>query len=524
MSGGPTYESTHQLLLGLAGHIDDDLLAWVRELAAVGEEARAVSLATAGIAAGRIPLPGPVRAALIEAGHAARVGIDPAELAPAAELPVAHRFTASVPGAPDVASAVRALPPRQLQGTTVHLTWRLTPAGTAPGPLPHPVVIVEIDPARHSGEMLSYLMASGLTRSGVHASVEVITAGQPLPAYHEAALAAAVPVLHGANGPGAGGPGVEPGAVTEPVRIVRPFDEPEPAEEPAAEPLGEVAAAEPLGEVAAPDEPTEESTEPAPGEPSAAEPAVEPEPILDPGEPHPFADVPLPPPPPRPPAAGAALSALSDPIPEPDPLSDPLSEPLLAPLLDPTIREDDPLGVDHLVSRSPAADEAPAEQPAAESAPATGAGPVETAENVLIEDSWAAEWESGAWAMPLDELRPEPDREPPADPSRPGLTEQVTPPQPQRHGFTQEVPPPAPPPEPRQARTQVPPPASRPEPPAPRRGEPTRLSDADRELLARLQAELVQGRKPRRPGAPATGRPGANGRGPNRPERPPEAR
>src|SRR5947199_6745889 len=73
---GPTYESTHQLLLGLAGHVDDDLLSWVRELVAVGEEARAVSLVTAAVVAERIRLPEPVRAALAGAGRAARCGID----------------------------------------------------------------------------------------------------------------------------------------------------------------------------------------------------------------------------------------------------------------------------------------------------------------------------------------------------------------------------------------------------------------------------------------------------------------
>ncbi|MGI5126403.1 hypothetical protein ACQEVB_06255 [Pseudonocardia sp. CA-107938] len=515
---GPTYESTHQLLLGLAGHVDDDLLGWVRELAAVGEEARAVSLVTADVVAERIALPAPVRTALADAARAARAGIDPIELAPAAEPTVEHRFAAAPAGAGDVAAAVRALPARQLQGTSVHLTWRLTPAGTAPGPLPHPVVIVEIDPVRHSGEMLSYLVASGLARGGVHASVEVIAAGQAPPPYQRAALAAAVPVAVGGapvpepiteNVPTV--PAPETTAVTEPVRIVRPVDNEPTVTEPVPE-------AEPVAEAV---------EQPADEEP------VEPEPVLDPSEPHPFADIPPARPRRRPAADAPALSALSD------PLSGPLSEPLMAPLLDPTIHEHDPLGVDHLVGPSrhplaPVPDEPdePAEEPAAEEpAPEPEPSP---------EDSWAAEWESGAWAMPLDELESSP-AEPAAttddEPDDGDVDDDVEREPAPRHGLDLHEEPPAPEP-PRQLRAPRPTPmqpnrrGERPDPPAPRgpesrpatRPEPARLSDADRELLARLQAELVQGRKPRRPGASATGRPGSNGRGPNRrTENPPDA-
>jgi hypothetical protein len=553
---GPTYESTHQLLLGLAGHVDDDLLSWVRELVAVGEEARAVSLVTADVVAERIQLPAPVRAALVEAGRTARAGIDPVELAPAAEPSVEHRFAAAPAGAGDVASAIRALPARQLQGAAVHLAWRLTPAGTAPGPLPHPVVILEIDPVRHSGEMLSYLVASGLARGGVHASVEVVAAGQAHPPYQSAALAAAVPVAVGDSGESGGVPTVESpvvpepvteavptvtvesAAVTEPVRVVQ------------AIPLADI---EPADDAVQDDEP-EYAEEPAEaeheelGDIADEDPAVdEPEPVLDPSEPHPFADIrtdarptPQPDRPRRRPVAGApALAALSD------PLSGPLSEPLMAPLLDPTIHAHDPLGVDHLVGPSrhtlaavgsETPEEEPQESPAEAAEPVAEAAPEPAAEphlesvpepELLAEDSWAAEWESGAWAMPLDDVEATPADEAAGAGSEP----------PARHGLDQHDEPPAALEPPRQLRAPRPAPvqperrSERQEPPAPRSGEPrparpepTRLSDADRELLARLQAELVQGRKPRRSGAPAGGRPGSNGRGPNRRDtNPPEA-
>lgn len=568
----PTYESTHQLLLGLAGHVDDDLLSWVRELVAVGEEARAVSLVSADVVAERIQLPAPVRVALVEAGRVARAGIDPVELAPAAEPAVEHRFAANPAGAGDVAAALRALPSRQLQGTSVHLTWRLTPAGTAPGPLPHPVVILEIDPARHSGEMLSYLVASGLARGGVHASVEVVAAGQAHPPYQRAALAAAVPVAVGGTGE-SGTPTVESPVVPEPVTEAVPTVAPEPVPASAAvtEPVRVVqviphadvepaAAAVPdddePGHADEHDEPEVAAEHDEHGDIADEDPAVdEPEPVLDPSEPHPFADVRADRPRRRPIAGAPALSALSD------PLSGPLSEPLMAPLLDPTIHAHDPLGVDHLVGPSrhtlaTADSDAPDTEPedAEEAAvdepePAVATAPERTLEPVsepelLPEDSWAAEWESGAWAMPLEDVEVAPAE----SEDEPGHASEPEPPA--RHGLDQhglDQPPASVPEPPRPLRAPRPTPvqpnrrAERPErpeqheqqhePAAPRaseprpaaRPEPARLSDADRELLARLQAELVQGRKPRRSGAPAGGRPGSNGRGPNRRDTPPEA-
>jgi hypothetical protein len=547
---GPTYESTHQLLLGLAGHVDDDLLSWVRELVAVGEEARAVSLVTADVVAERIQLPAPVRAALIEAGRVARAGIDPVELAPAAEPAVEHRFAAAPAGAGDVAAAIRALPARQLQGTSVHLTWRLTPAGTAPGPLPHPVVILEIDPVRHSGEMLSYLVASGLARGGVHASVEVVAAGQAHPPYQRAALAAALPVGVGDTGE-SGAPTTESPVVAEPVTEAVPTVAPDtiPASAAVTEPVRVVQViphpdTEPAAAVAQADEPgyapehDDPEADPEHGELddiADEDPAIdEPEPVLDPSEPHPFADVRADRPRRRPVPGAPALSTLSD------PLSGPLSEPLMAPLLDPTIHPHDPLGVDHLVGPSrhtlaaahtEARETAPEEQAQAEEPePLADAAPEPDEPELLPEDSWAAEWESGAWAMPLDDVEAapaEPVDEPagaePEPPARHGLDQHDEPqtltPEPPR-----QLRAPRPTPVQPNRRTELPEPPERPSEPRPAaRPEPARLSDADRELLARLQAELVQGRKPRRSGAPAGGRPGSNGRGPNRHDTPPEA-
>ena len=73
----------YDLLLALAGRLDDDLLAWARELVAVGEEGQAVELVTAALAAERVKLPAAVRSAVVAAGRAAHTDLDVArELAP----------------------------------------------------------------------------------------------------------------------------------------------------------------------------------------------------------------------------------------------------------------------------------------------------------------------------------------------------------------------------------------------------------------------------------------------------------
>ncbi|MHA6620552.1 hypothetical protein [Pseudonocardia sp. DLS-67] len=189
----PTSDTTHDLLLALAGRVDDDLLRWARELVALGEDARAVEMLTASLVAARAVLPPPVRSALVAAAQAARTDLGPAAALPPphASGPTEHRF--APPGGNDpVAGALLEFPARPLTGCTVLLARRLTPAGTAPGPLPHPVVLVRVHDRTRRAEVLAYQLAAALERAGAPASVEVLPAEGPVPAYHIAALDAAV--------------------------------------------------------------------------------------------------------------------------------------------------------------------------------------------------------------------------------------------------------------------------------------------------------------------------------------------
>ena len=190
----------HELLLELAGRLDDDLLAWARELVAVGEEGQAVELVSAALAAERVALPPAVRTAVVAASRSAHTDLDAeTELVPAVEEGLTgHRFDASAGSGDRIAAVLAGLPARRLAGCTLHLSWRRTPAGAAPGPVPRPVVLVETGPDR-SADVLAYLLATELDRAGVKASVEVFTTGNALPAYHVAALRSARRIEVGAS-------------------------------------------------------------------------------------------------------------------------------------------------------------------------------------------------------------------------------------------------------------------------------------------------------------------------------------
>ncbi|TQM35783.1 hypothetical protein [Pseudonocardia cypriaca] len=189
----PTSDTTHDLLLALAGRVDDDLLRWARELVALGEDARAVEMLTASLVAARAVLPPQVRSALVAAARTARTDLGPAAALPPPqpETGTEHRFAAPRHDDP-VAGAVRDFPARPLTGCSVLLARRLTPAGAAPGPLPHPVVVVRVHDHTRRADVLAYQLGAALERAGAPASVEVLPANGPAPAYHAAALQAAV--------------------------------------------------------------------------------------------------------------------------------------------------------------------------------------------------------------------------------------------------------------------------------------------------------------------------------------------
>jgi hypothetical protein len=190
---------THGLLLSLAGLIDDELLGWCRELVAVGESEYALELVTASVQADRVRLPEQLHTDLLDTALRHRVLGRADTLPPVDHSPrMRHKFSTDPtehgfpeqPFGPPPEEALGLVPSRLLRDCQLWLTWRLTPAGGAPGPVPHPVVLVETADAL-GAEALAYQVAEVLSRAGVFASVEVFSSSLQLGDYHREALAAA---------------------------------------------------------------------------------------------------------------------------------------------------------------------------------------------------------------------------------------------------------------------------------------------------------------------------------------------
>lgn len=207
-------QGPHGLLLSLAGRIDDELLGWCRELTAVGESDYALELVTAAIAADHVQVPEAVHAALLQTGRVQGLELP----APDTASVMGHRFLAdpaSVGYPPTAgrspADVLHTLPARLVRGCRLWLSWRITPAGSAPTPVPHPVLLIETSDGG-GADLLAYQVADLLWQAGVFASVEVFGAGSDLDEYHRAALAASTPLeTDGVVGTGATASPARPG-------------------------------------------------------------------------------------------------------------------------------------------------------------------------------------------------------------------------------------------------------------------------------------------------------------------------
>jgi hypothetical protein len=190
---------THSLLLSLAGLLDDELLGWCRELVAVGEGDYALELVAASVQADRVRLPAATHDQLLAAATRLKLLGRGESLPPPDTTPrLRHRFLADpASGGFPVASgerspehALASVPARLLRNCELWLSWRCTPTGSAPGPLPHPVVLIEADESE-GADVLAYQVGEVLLRAGVFASVEVFASDIELGEYHRAALAEA---------------------------------------------------------------------------------------------------------------------------------------------------------------------------------------------------------------------------------------------------------------------------------------------------------------------------------------------
>ncbi|MGW0521756.1 hypothetical protein [Crossiella sp. NPDC003009] len=192
MDGMTLADRIHQLLLELAGRIDDDAVLAAREHAALLEYERATELMLGCLLAGRISI---TPAEQYRLRHMlGEVRIDPAladqVVVSEVRLGDGHRFNSSndpVPGLERVLSGVlRRLPALR----SVWGTWRTTPAGAAAGAVPHQVLLMEIGQEGFPSAVV-YQLNRAMQQAGVRASIEVFRTGEELPEYHEKALATA---------------------------------------------------------------------------------------------------------------------------------------------------------------------------------------------------------------------------------------------------------------------------------------------------------------------------------------------
>lgn len=196
--------SRHDLLLALAGRIDDDALSAVRELVAVEDDAAAADLLGGCLLAGGVGVSEAERAALAAWFRSARVDT---ELAGAlgtdtsAARRASHRFVRDLPESATGDGETVARAAARLSGVArVSQCWRVTPAGHVPGPLPHRVVLVETDSAQDCEHVAHHVAHAARSLGAV--SVEVFATGSELPTYQRDALATAT-ALGGRAGPDA---------------------------------------------------------------------------------------------------------------------------------------------------------------------------------------------------------------------------------------------------------------------------------------------------------------------------------
>ncbi|MFS8100959.1 hypothetical protein LFM09_27940 [Lentzea alba] len=273
----------HDLLLSMAGRVDDDALSQAREFLAVGELDRAVEMLVGTLLAGSIPVLPDERAAITWALHEVRSDASLTDRLPVVEvLPfVRHRFTSETDPASDIATALTRAVSVLPDVRSVRCVWRSSPAGSTPAPLPQRVVLVDIGPQGFA-PATAYRVDSVLRKAGVRAAVEVLTVGTQLSDYHASAVTSSRPVpISGA--PMAPPPPQSPAMAHEPAAAW--FDqsaEEPPAPAPVAEPTP---APEPVEEIgsrrARSSSSTLEGSQPFPPKPVKRIPMVPAEPEIE---------------------------------------------------------------------------------------------------------------------------------------------------------------------------------------------------------------------------------------------------
>ncbi|GLZ40951.1 hypothetical protein Acsp05_45750 [Actinokineospora sp. NBRC 105648] len=183
----------HDLLLALAGRLDDDALADARELLASAEVDRALELIAGCLVAGPVGIGKKEREELLALFTAANADPAVVERVRTAEpdLVTRHRFASGkvdgVGAEQGVAEATNRVLDALPDIRAVWAVWRLTPAGAATGAVPHRVILIGVGPTG-SAAATAYRVEHALRRAGLTASVEVLRDGTEPTDYHHTAM------------------------------------------------------------------------------------------------------------------------------------------------------------------------------------------------------------------------------------------------------------------------------------------------------------------------------------------------
>jgi hypothetical protein len=185
----------HDILLRMAGRVDDDALTSARELVAIAESDRAVELLVGCLIAGGVPVTpaenGQLRALLDQSRSdpslADRLKVRDTWYAPP------HRFSYEPDAGAGVGAALAPVVDFLIGVQSVHAVWRVTPAGATPGAVPQRVVLVEIGPDGFA-PATAYRVAQALEVAGIRAVVEVLKSGADRSDYHRLAASDAKPI------------------------------------------------------------------------------------------------------------------------------------------------------------------------------------------------------------------------------------------------------------------------------------------------------------------------------------------
>jgi len=229
----------HDLLLSMAGRLDDDALADARQMLASAELDRSLEFLAGCLVAGRVVLSHEQHGELATLFADMYLDQDLIDRIMVTDRVIAgrHRFAFGAVEGLDpergVADAVRPVLGVLPDIRSMWCVWRLSPAGPASGPVPHRMVLVGIGPGGFA-PATAYRVEDALRRAGIRASVEVLMDGVEPGEYHREAMRNARQIPF--DGPGFNRPQVEPAYVAARIAPARPSAPPPPAEPPRLEP------------------------------------------------------------------------------------------------------------------------------------------------------------------------------------------------------------------------------------------------------------------------------------------------